>query len=72
MAAVVTLLSVAKVAEILDCDRDHVYNLLADGELSAVDIARSRSTRPLTKVRSDEVYAYIDRRTTNAKRLRTA
>jgi hypothetical protein len=70
--AVPTLLSVAKVAEVLDCDPDHVYNLISDGELSKVNIARGTSTRPLTKVRTDDLADYINRRTTNAKRLRTA
>jgi excisionase family DNA binding protein len=67
----VTLLSVAKAAEILDCTDGHVYNLIADGELSTVNIARSSSTRSLTKIRSDDIAAYIDAHTLNAKRLRS-
>jgi excisionase family DNA binding protein len=55
------LLSIPETAKALRCHRDHVYTLIAAGELRAVDIAAGR--RPKTRVRSDDLADYIDRHT---------
>jgi excisionase family DNA binding protein len=41
----------------------HVYRLIADGELRAVDIARRGARRSKTRVRSDDLDDYIKRST---------
>jgi excisionase family DNA binding protein len=66
----VSLLTVVHAAKTLCCSTDHAYRLISSGELSAVDIRQPGSVRPKIRVRSDEIDAYIERRTTNAKRLR--
>lgn len=55
------LRSITEAAKILDCSRGHVYNLIAAGELSAVDIGITG--RPKTRVLASELEAYIDRHT---------
>jgi excisionase family DNA binding protein len=59
----VDLHSVLKAAEILDCSDMHVYRLVAAGELRAVDIGSPGSRRPKTRIRSDDLAAYIERNT---------
>jgi excisionase family DNA binding protein len=60
----VTLHSVAEAAaEILGCSEMHVYRLIAAGELTAVDIATPGAGRSKTRVRSDDLADYIDRKT---------
>lgn len=59
----VELLPVLAAAERLGCSDMHVYRLIADGELSAVDIAQRGARRSKTRVRSDDIEAYIDRKT---------
>jgi excisionase family DNA binding protein len=60
----VTLHSVAEAAaEILGCSEMHVYRLIAAGELTAVDIAAPDAGRSKTRVRSDDLADYIDRKT---------
>lgn len=52
------LLSVAAAAERLDCSRGHVYNLIAAGELAAVEI-KATGTRSKTRVREADLEAFI-------------
>lgn len=52
------LLSVTAVAEQLDCSRGHVYNLIAVGHLSAVEI-KALGKRPKTRLLASEVEAFI-------------
>ncbi|WGY03734.1 helix-turn-helix domain-containing protein [Nocardioides sp. QY071] len=58
------LLSVTEAAKVLDCSRGHVYNLIAAGELSAVDIGIAG--RPKTRVLTSELEEYIARKTRRA------
>jgi excisionase family DNA binding protein len=61
--APVRLHTIPETAELLgDVSKMHVYRLIAAGELRAVDIAE-RGTRSKTRVRSDDLAAYIERRT---------
>jgi excisionase family DNA binding protein len=59
----VELLPVVAAAARLRCSDMHVYRLIADGELLAVDIAQRGARRSKTRVRSDDLDAYIDRKT---------
>lgn len=52
------LLSVTAAAEQLDCSRGHVYNLIAVGKLSAVEISTD-GRRAKTRVLAGEVEAFI-------------
>lgn len=47
----------------LRCSENHVYRLIARGTLRAVDIAQPGSWKPKTRVRSDDLDAYIEART---------
>lgn len=67
MAASIELLSVLHAAKVLDCSDDMVYDLIARGDLRAVDIAPSGSLRPKTRIRSDDLDDYINRKTRTAK-----
>jgi len=59
----VTLHSVEAAAEILGCSGMHVYRLIAARELMAVDIAMPGAGRSKTRIRSDDLAEYIDRKT---------
>lgn len=59
----VELYSVTRAAEILDCSDMHVYRQIAAGELRAADIGSPGSGRPKTRIRSDDLADYIDRKT---------
>lgn len=59
----VELHSVVRVSEILECSDMHVYRLIANGELRAVDIANPGAGRSKTRVRSDDLADYIERKT---------
>lgn len=59
------LMSVTAAAEQLDCSRGHVYNLIAVGQLRAVEI-KARGKRSKTRVLADEVEAFIERQTRTA------
>jgi len=41
----------------------HIYRLIAAGELEAVDISQPGSRRSKTRIRSDHVDSYIERKT---------
>lgn len=56
------LLSVAAVAERLDCSRNHVYGLIATGGLRAVDL-RAKGAKSKTRIRESDLEAFIDART---------
>jgi excisionase family DNA binding protein len=58
-----SLLTIAATAARLGCSDMHVYRLIAGGEFPAVDIAQAGARRSKTRVRSDHVDAYIDRKT---------
>ncbi len=59
----VELLTIPVAAKHLGCSEMHVYRLVAAGELSAVDIAAPTSSRTKTRIRSDDLTEYINRRT---------
>jgi excisionase family DNA binding protein len=69
-ADAMSLLTIAEAGAALGCSPMHVYRLIAAGELSAVDIAQPGARRSKTRVRSDEVSAYIEARTRRARRGR--
>jgi hypothetical protein len=64
------LLTIPETAALLRCSENHVYNLIADGELATVDIARPGSRKPKTRVPEDVAREFFAGRTTSAKRLR--
>lgn len=55
------LWSVAKVAEVLGCSREHVYRLADDGTLPAVNVGRARKRSTLRFLPSD-VAAFVGNR----------
>lgn len=57
------LRSITKAAEQLDCSRGHVYNLIATGQLRAVEVKTSGSTRSKTRVLQEDLDAFIDANT---------
>jgi excisionase family DNA binding protein len=59
----VQLLTVPGAAEFLGCSEMHIYRLVAAGQLRAVDIASTGAQRTKTRIRSDDLMAYIERRT---------
>lgn len=65
------LLTVLEAAAEMRCSDQHIYRLIADGDLSAVDISRKSTPLPKIRIRRDELTAYIKRQTSNARRLRT-
>lgn len=58
-----SVFTVPAAAAELGCSESHVYRLIAAGELRAVDIGTPGSTRAKTRVRADDIAAYIERRT---------
>ena len=64
--SVISLLTIAATATRLGCSDMHVYRLIASGELEAVDIAQAGARRSKTRVRSDHVVAFIERKTRRA------
>jgi len=61
-----SLLTPAAAAARIGASEMHVYRLIADGELRAVDIAQRGSRRSKTRVRSDDIDRYIETRTRQA------
>jgi len=59
---VTQLLTVPEAAARLSCSRTHIYRLIAAGELRSVEIKAS-GTRPKTRVREEDLEAYIDQHT---------
>jgi excisionase family DNA binding protein len=68
--ATVQLLTIPETAARLRCSDNHVYNLIADGELTTVDIARRGSRKPKTRVPEDVAAAFLAGRTSKPKQLR--
>jgi hypothetical protein len=66
------LLTIPEVQALLRCSENFVRTLIADGELSTVDISRPGSRKSKTRVPEDVARAFLARRTTSAKRLRAA
>jgi excisionase family DNA binding protein len=58
----VRLYSVTEAARILDCSDMHVYRQIGAGELHAIDIGTPGSGRTKSRIRSDELDDYINRR----------
>jgi excisionase family DNA binding protein len=53
--------SVAEVANLLSCTRQHIYNLISRGQLSTVHIGMGRAK---TRISETELATYIKRHTT--------
>jgi excisionase family DNA binding protein len=62
-ASGLSLLTPAEAAGRIGASEMHIYRLIADGELRAVDIAQRGSKRSKTRVRSDDIDQYIEART---------
>lgn len=62
------LLTIPQTKDRLGCSEMHVYRLIASGDLRAVDIAQPGSRKPKTRVRDDDLAAYINARTRSAPR----
>jgi len=60
------LLTVEEAAKRQKCSTMYVYRQIARGELAAVDIAPPGALRSKTRIRSDDLDAYIERRTRRA------
>lgn len=56
------LLSVTKAAQQLDCSRGHIYGLIAAKKLRAVE-TKAKGTRPKTRIRAEDLEAFIDENT---------
>ena len=56
----IVLFTPREAADRLRCSENHVYRLIARGALRAVDIAQPGSRKPKTRVRSDDLDAYIE------------
>jgi excisionase family DNA binding protein len=64
------LLTIAATAVRLGCSDDHVYRLIAAGELEAVDIAQPGAKRAKTRVSETDLSSYIRSRTRRVGRSR--
>lgn len=64
---VLQLHKVKEAALILDCSPDHVYDLISGGDLSPIDIAAAKSTRPKIRLSGEEIAMFIEKRTSAAK-----
>ena len=62
----VQLLSITTAAERLACSRGHVYNLIACGQLRAVEIKVDGSTRSKTRIRAEDLDTFIEAHTRSA------
>jgi excisionase family DNA binding protein len=59
-AGPLSALTIRSTSERLGCSENTVYRLIAAGKLRAVDIAPPGSLRSKTRVRSDDLDAYIE------------
>lgn len=57
------LLTIPEAADQLRCSKTHVYDLIADGVLPAVDIARPGAKRSKTRVTAAALEGYVERHT---------
>jgi excisionase family DNA binding protein len=62
----VELHTIPGAATMLKCSEMTIYRAIASGELRAVDIAAATSTRSKTRIRSDDLADFIERRTRRA------
>jgi excisionase family DNA binding protein len=63
------LYDIGEVASLLGgCSKMHVYRLITAGELRAVDIANPGAGRSKTRVRSDDLADYIERKTRGGRK----
>jgi excisionase family DNA binding protein len=60
------LLSIPAAAERLECSEMHIYRMVSSGELRAVDISQKGARKSKTRIRSDDLDAYIEARTRSA------
>ena len=60
------LLPIPVAAERLGCSEMHIHRLVSSGELHAVDISRKGARKSKTRIRSDDLDAYIKARTRRA------
>lgn len=58
-ASTIAVLSIGQVAQRLECSKPHVYRLINTGALPAVDIAPPDSKRSKTRVRLDDLDAFL-------------
>lgn len=54
------LLTPQQVADEIGCSKKHVYELINDGALRAVDISRPEAQRSKTRIRADDLAIYIN------------
>jgi excisionase family DNA binding protein len=59
----IDLFTIEAAAGKIDASAMHVYRLIAAGDLRAVDISQPGSRRSKTRIRSDDLAAYIEART---------
>jgi len=60
------VLTIPQVAQRLKCSKPTVYRLIAAGALRAVDISVPPATRSKTRVRVDDLQAYLEANTREA------
>lgn len=56
------LLAVHEAAGMLGCSENHVYRLIANGELETVDIRADGAVRSKTRITPDAIHEYIARK----------
>lgn len=54
------LLTIQEVADLLGCSKPHVYRLIGLGVIATVNIATPGAKRPKTRIRPDDLKAYIN------------
>lgn len=59
------LLTIPQTAALLGCSDNHIYNLIADGDLTTIDIARRGSKKPKTRVPEDVARGFLRRRSSS-------
>ncbi|VXB34118.1 helix-turn-helix domain-containing protein [Nocardioides sp. AX2bis] len=67
LPALPELLTVTDAAARLSCSRGHVYNLVALGQLRAVEIAIAGAKRPKTRIRAEDLTAFVEAHTRTAR-----
>ena len=61
-------LRVDEVCAILNnCTREHIYNLICDGSILAVNIARDPNTRPLYRIYTSSIRQFLQKRMEGAR-----
>lgn len=49
----------------LGCSKPHIYRLISSGELTAVDISAAGSRKSKTRIRVDDLNAYLENAVVN-------